>query len=221
MLCRRAAVAAILCLVFAACGADADPPATLRASQDATSLIGVTPSPLTAVASPSPVATPGPTQKPTPKATLIPVPPKPTGVRFRQDAGCLDAGCGRAQRVTQTVRWRAPRTKGVEIRVYGVTECLAMPAHPEPDSGGPCLVEHTALPASVRTLLATAPATAGRVSWSWKQDTGCENWGMYSPPDRPVYAAVVIAAYNASGHSIFAIATQGDWYQPPPGDTLC
>jgi hypothetical protein len=62
------------------------------------------------------------------------------------------------------VTWRAPRSKGVEIRVYGVTECLARPAHPEPDSRGPCLVKHTPLPASVRTLLATARASDGKVA---------------------------------------------------------
>jgi hypothetical protein len=148
------------------------------------------------------------------------VPPKPTGVKFDQDSNCLDTDCNRA-RITQTVLWRAPRTKPVEIRVYGVTECLAMPAHPEPGTGGACLVEHTALPASVRRLLATAKATAGRVSWSWKQWTGCEDWGVSSPPGGRSYRAIVIAAYNASGHSIFAIAAPGQWYAPELDEVIC
>src|SRR5262245_54265195 len=194
---RHAALAAILLLVVADCGSDAQRSVALRASAGPNASVSVTASPLAPVATATPVATARPTPKPAPKATQVPVPPKPTGARFHQNTECLDAGCNRAK-FTQTVRWRTPRTRGVEIRVYGITECLAMPAHPKPDTGGPCLVEHTALPASIRRLLATAPATAGRVSWSWKQGTGCEDFGVSSPPDGPWYRAVVVAAYNAS-----------------------
>ena len=125
----RVAVLAILCAVLVGCDAAATPSASPAAASSA---------PAIALASPSPaapaVATPKPTPRPTPKPTPVPVPPKPTGVKFDQDTKCLDAGCNRA-RITQTVLWRAPRKKGVEIRVYGVTECLAMPAHPEPGAG--------------------------------------------------------------------------------------
>jgi hypothetical protein len=58
MLWRHAALAAIFGLVVAACGADADPSSTMRASPDTSSLGSVSPSPLTAVATPSAVATP-------------------------------------------------------------------------------------------------------------------------------------------------------------------
>jgi hypothetical protein len=208
----RIAVLAILCAVLVGCEAAAPPSASPAAASS---------TPEIALASPSPaapaVATPKPTPRPTRKPTPVPVPPKPTGVKFDQDSKCLDSDCNRA-RITQTVLWRAPRMKAVEIRVYGVTECLAMPAHPEPGAGGSCLVEHTALPASVRRLLATAPATAGRVSWSWKMWTGCEDWGLSSPPGGRGYRAIVIAAYNASSHSIFAIAAPGQWYVPELDD---
>jgi len=123
------------------------------------------------------------------------------------------------------VTWKAPRTEGVEIRVYGVTECLALPAHLEPGSEGPCLPKGTRLPASVRTLLATAPASAGKASWSWiDEDWACDIWyPVGEPPEGRAYYAVVVAAYSESGHSIFAIAEPGAWSEPDweSGDHIC
>jgi hypothetical protein len=146
------------------------------------------------------------------------VPPKPTGVKFDEQARVSDDDS--VAEITQTVTWRAPRTKDVEIRVYGVTECFAEPAHPSPNTSGPCLVEHTRLPASVRTLLASAPASDGVASWTWTEETGCDI-GLASDPDGPAYYAVVLAAYGPSGHSIFAIAEPGGWWQPGPDDIVC
>jgi hypothetical protein len=123
--------------------------------------------------------------------------------------------------VSQTVTWAAPRSEGVEIRVYGVTKCIAEPASPSPGSGGPCLVEHTPLPAEDRTLLATAPASAGDLSWSWTGTSDCEGPGLAHDPRGPAYHAVVVAAYSASGQSIFAIAAPGRWSQPGPGEVIC
>lgn len=122
--------------------------------------------------------------------------------------------------VTQTVTWRTPRTEGIEIRVYGVTECLSEPRDAAAGTSGPCLVEHTALPASVRTLLATAPAAEGVASWTWTEETGCD-FGLENDPAGPGYYAVVLAAYNASGHSIFAIAEPGYRFRPGPYDMVC
>src|SRR5262249_25377589 len=204
---------AILWLVTAACNATSEPSAAARSSPRPSPFVGATPTSIAAIPTSTPVATPKPTATPTPKATPEPVPPKPTGVRFREHSKCLDPACGRA-RVTQAVVWRAPRTRGVEVRVYGVTSCLAAPAHPTPGTGGPCLVEHTALLASVRRLLATAPASAGEVSWSWKVWTGCDDPNtLASPPHGDAYVSIVVAAYNASDHSIFAIAAPGSWYE--------
>jgi hypothetical protein len=121
---------------------------------------------------------------------------------------------------TQSVTWRTPRTEHIEIRVYGVTKCLAEPEDPPPDTSGPCLVVHTALPTSVRTLLATAPASDGVASWTWTEETGC-NIGLEYDPGGPVYYAVVLAAYSASGHSIFAIAEPGGWWRPGLNDIVC
>jgi hypothetical protein len=146
------------------------------------------------------------------------VPSKPAGVKY--DEKVHENSDGSVAKISQTVTWRTPRSEGVEIRVYGVTKCIAEPEDPAPDTSGPCLVAHTPLPASVRTLLGTAPASKGVVSWSWTQETGCDI-GLAHDPDGPVYHAIVLAAYNASGHSIFAIAEPGLWWQPGPNDVIC
>ena len=168
-------------------------------------------------ASPSPSATPQPIPEPTP----VPVPPKPTGVTFDEETRSIDDG--QFGEVTQTVTWGAPRSEGVEIRVYGVTECIAEPADPAPGTSGPCLVVHTPLPASIRRLLATAPASDGGVSWTWTEEGGCDPSPFKSAPDGPGYRAVVLAAYSAAGNSIFAIAEPGGWWRAPegPGDVVC
>ena len=145
------------------------------------------------------------------------MPPKPTSVSFDEKRVGDDAP---STEITQTVSWGAPRSEGVEIRVYGVTECVAEPANPSPDTQGPCLVEHTPLPASVRTLLATAPASDGGVSWSWTGTFDCEV-GLAYDPRGPAYHAVVLAADGASGHSILAIAEPGGWWQPGLNDIIC
>jgi hypothetical protein len=147
------------------------------------------------------------------------VPEKPTGVTFDEQRR-LGADASSTE-VTQTVRWAAPKSVGVEIRVYGVTDCIAEPASPSPGSGGPCLVEHTPLPAADRTLLATAPASAGKVSWTWTGTFDCEGPGLAYDPHGPAYHAVVLAAYAPSGQSIFAIAAPGRWSQPGPSETVC
>jgi hypothetical protein len=109
-----------------------------------------------------------------------------------------------------TVTWKGPRGAGTEIQVYGVTKCLAMPPDVDPAVAweGPCLVEHTPLPASVRKLIAKASASSGKVSWTWP---GWENIGssLAMGPDGTYYEAVVIAAYNGAGHSKFIIVAPG------------
>ena len=178
----------------------------------------IAPSALPAATVPTPQATPPPAL--TPSAASLPPPPptpapvshKPTGVTF--DTQEKDLGGGRYQK-TATVTWRSPRSEGVEIRVYGVTECLSKPAPAPENAEGPCLVEHTLLPSSVLSLAATAPASAGTASWSWIEDWSGEGCQWYPPvlgPDGSWYRSVVLAAYSTSGHSIFAIAEPGAWY---------
>lgn len=215
----RVVLAAILGAVLAACDAGvASSPPPVASRTDVPDLT-VTPSAASATAattpaSPSPSSTPQPTPKPTPD----PGPPKPTGLNFDTQVRVSDDET--VAELTQTVTWRTPRTEGIEIRVYGVTKCLAEPRDPPADTSGPCLVEHTALPASVLTLLATASASDGVVSWTWTEETGC-NIGLEYDPDGIPYYAVVLAAYSASRHSIFAIAEPGGWWRPALNDIVC
>ena len=202
---RQASVVAILGMILAACGAGAQPTASMLVSPDPShgpsSLAKVTPSP-TLVATPTPAATPEPTPKPSPKPTTVPVPPKPSGLGYDRPSELEGGGLAR-------LTWKAPRTKGVEIRVYGVTTCL-------PGDDGACLQEHTALPDDIRILLAKAPASKGKVTWN-------QAWGDWVPIDDPDWActtayvsengtpfySIVVAAYGTSGHSIFAIVDPG------------
>jgi len=214
--CRRAVLAAILSCVFAACGGPTVTPRTDGPPHVTLTPAAASPTATATLASPSPQAT----TQPTPTPTFVPEPPKPTGVTFDQQVRKSDDG--QVATVTQTVRWGAPQSEGVEIRVYGVTECIAEPADPPPGTSGPCLVVRTPLPASVRTLLATAPAPDGVVSWTWTEVAWeCGEPLVFYDPDGPAYHAVVLAAYGASGHSIFAIAEPGGWWRADPGEIVC
>jgi hypothetical protein len=117
--------------------------------------------------------------------------------------GSDPSGEGFDTQLTTTITWKEAVTEGTEIRVYGVTACFA------PPEGGACLVEHTALPASVRELIARAPASKGKVSWTWPawDDVG----GAVMAHGSSTYEAVVIAAYGAAGHSKFIIVRSGEW----------
>jgi hypothetical protein len=212
----RAFLLAGFALVLTACAASGVPSASAialapsatipAAATDAPQSPGPLPTPMSSAATPSP--------KPTPS----PPPPKPTGVKF--DTEVRPNADDSLAEITQTVTWRAPRTNGVMISVYGITKCIAQPANPSPATSGPCLVEHTPLPASVRRLLATTRASDGSASWTWSEETGCDV-GLPNKPDGPAYYAVVLAAYSASDHSIFAIAEPGGWYEPGPDEVIC
>jgi len=219
----RAILAAILAGVITGCGAngalhpniDGTPS---HVADDATAAPTSTPITTNArTGSQSSFGTPAATHPATP--ARVAVPPKPRGVTFDSHAVERDE-TGHYADITQTVTWSTPRNDGVEIRVYGVTKCIAEPREPAPDTSGPCLVTGTPLPESVRTLLGRGPASDGAVSWSWTEETGCDV-GLGYDPDGPAYHAVVLAAYNPSGHSIFAIAEPGLWWQPGPNDTVC
>ena len=220
----RAILAATLAGVIVACSASnaPSPPSDASPTRAAEAT--------TPRASTNPITSQGPTA---PQLTLVPAPPtqklatatptgipaKPTDVTFDTQALERDEP-GQLADVTQTVTWRTPRSDGIEIWVYGVTKCLAEPRAPAPDTHGPCLVTGTPLPASVRTLLAKAPASDGTVSWSWTEQTGCDD-GLPNDPKGPEYYAVVLAAYGPTGHSIFAIAEPGMWFGLGPDDVIC
>jgi hypothetical protein len=157
-----------------------------------------------------------------PRTPAVTVPAKPTGVTFTTDSVELPGPTGTDEityEVTHTVTWKAPRTEGVEIRVYGVTECVSEPSNPPPGTSGPCLVEHTLLSPSVMVLAATVPAAAGKMSWIAPSYYECA--GPPVGPDGIDYRAIVIAAYDAAGHSTFAIADPGEWWRAGPDEVIC
>ena len=224
MVCGRPILGAILAGVMAACGANDVASPTLDATPVVASAVGTASPTITPITSPGPTnsppsVTPSPDQEADPTPQLIAVPPKPTGVKFDEQRR-VNSNPSFTE-VTQRISWEAPRSADVEIRVYGVTECIAKPDHPDPDTRGPCLVTGTPLPASVRTLLATAPASDGTVSWTWTGTFECDEPDPAYDPDGPIYRAIVLAAYNVSDHSIFAIAAPGRWWEPGLDDIVC
>lgn len=204
---RRAlgAVAVMAAVILAGCAS----PGAGSPTPDPTSPLpaATTPSPQAA----PPRATPSPTGEPTPRPapTPLPVPPKPSGVKFsmEDEAICGDprSTCGIGDRIV-TVSWKAPRTKGVEVRVYGITKCLGTDSDGVMIDGR-CLREHTDLPSSAMTLLARVPASKGTVTLPMSPSGG----GLADTARGKEVYSFVLAAYNsAAEHSVFAIAaTQG------------
>jgi hypothetical protein len=210
------ALAVATCVAVAACGSTSVPNPPALPSSTAPDLASNAATPLDIATSSSAPASAMPT------ATAATMPPKPTGVTFTTDVAELARPSGTAEITYQakhTVRWKDPRTAGVEIRVYGVTECLSEPSDPLPATSGPCLVEHTVLPGRVMVLAATAPAAAGEISWIAPMYYECA--GPPVGPDGLDYRAIVIAAYSAAGHSIFAIADPGEWWHAGPDEVIC
>ena len=99
-----------------------------------------------------------------------------------------------------TISWTGPVTAGTTIRVYGITACL----NPPGTDNVPCVGTDTLLPASALTLVASAPAAQGRVSWTWP------SWGNIGQAlavhGSDTYYAFVVGAYTAAGHSKLMIA---------------
>jgi hypothetical protein len=138
---------------------------------------------------------------PTPRTTPLGPPPPPTAVAFTTADDPSGGGYGTTTTTTttMTVTWKEAPATGVEVRVFGVTKCLPPPGL----DSAPCLVEHTPLPPSDLVLIAKAPASRGKVSWTWPAwgDIG----GNIAVHGNTSFASFVVAAYNAAGHSKFVI----------------
>ena len=152
------------------------------------------------VVTPAPSATQAATQAATPQAP----PPAPKGVKMTTK-GHDPGNVGYDTELTVTVSWKSPLTKGTQIRVFGVRDCMPPPGK----DPAPCLLKGTPLPASGRDLIARAPASKGKVSWTWPawEDIG----GNVAANGSTTYASIVVAAYNAAGHSRFVIVATGEF----------
>jgi hypothetical protein len=207
--------AVVIVVVLAACGSGVAPsppgaPSTDRAEAGGSPPVSAPIPSASPLPTPTPEPTTAPTPAPTPDPTAVPVPPKPTGVTFGEKVRELSGG--RLEH-TYTVTWRAPTTKGLQVKVYGITECLSKPKSPPDAAEGPCLVEHTTLPSSVLERLAAVPASDGTASWTWIEEPpeGCDYYTSAIGPDGTRYEAVVLAAYNGPRESVMAIAEPGSW----------
>jgi hypothetical protein len=192
----------ILCVGLVGCGGSVPSAAPTGVA----TIVMASPANTSAPSQPAAAVMPGtPRQTPRPSPTPKPlaVPPAPSRATFKITYPSETTN-------KMTVTWTGPRSKGIEIRVYGVTACIAMPRSPSEGSDGPCLVEHTPLPDWVRKLIAKAPASNGKVSWTWPnwEDIGSS---VAMSPDGTAYEAIVIAAYNKAGHSKFIIVNAGSW----------
>lgn len=198
-----AAVAAMLCAALAGCDASTAPPV---------SLVAGSPTPVTALATVNPTTSAAATPRPTPRPEPLTEPAPPTGVDFFYEPS--------EATVEITVTWKEPTSRGTMIRVYGVSRCFPGPAFPgtlpggedsEFGPAGPCLVKNTPLPDGVRELIAEAPASSGRVSWTstWAPRDDLQ-WSPTAPDDS-TYASVVVRASNDAGNSKFIIAEPGMW----------
>jgi hypothetical protein len=182
---------------------------------DSRAAISLAPDP----ASPSPPATSLPTVEPTtatpslpPTAAPTPVSlARPSGVRFRtRDEGTCPSDprelCSIDETVV-TVSWKAPRTEGVEIRVYGVTRCLGTNAAGAPIDGA-CLREGTRLPPSALVLLAAVPASDGRTTVRLQPSAR----GLADTEGGEKVYSVVLGAFGDAGdQSVMAIAATQDY----------
>ena len=157
--------------------------ATLSPSPTSPSSSSVAPSPTAEMTTESPDVAAGP-------------PPAPSAVTLDTEEAIDDSGLV-VRRFT--VRWEAPLTPGVTVRVYGVTKCLNQPT----DGDVPCVVDGMKLPSSTRTVVARGPATDGTASWTWPLadvDGPVLAWdGKHS------YYAFRIAASNTAGRSPFVV----------------
>ncbi len=136
------------------------------------------------------------------------MPPKPSGLKVISP--CL-LDCGPDELVGYRLKWKAPRTKGVEIRAYGVTKCFRTD-----DSDGPCLRKGTRLRDDIRVLLGRGPASKGAmdldiagIEGSDQADDGCTQF--HETEDGTKFYSIVVAAYAADGRSNFAIADPGSY----------
>lgn len=161
----------------------------------------VTPAPASAAAPSVKASAPASPSPASPVPSLAP-PPAPTSAAIAIES------TGFGGTATLTATWKQAATDGVTMRIYGVTKCLNAREPGPGETSVPCLVPGTTLTADVERLVASAPAAAGRVTWSWP------GWGdigaalaTYKGED---FYAFVIGGNNAAGNSpLYIMASSG------------
>lgn len=199
----------VLALLTSACSSGSSPSASAPersqvGSSAPTEAPSATPSepPATAPPATAPPATePPPVDSPTPApspSTVSGPPTAPAGLDYQVERDV--AGEGGVLKTRYTVSWSSPLDPGTSIRVFGVITC---PAKRTP-SNRPCVTDSTPLPAKIRELLVTGPATDGSISWEWPA-ADVDGPVLVVGPDGTSYYAFVVRAVNDAGRSPFVV----------------
>jgi hypothetical protein len=219
---RRATLVAILSVVLVACTAGAEPSQPEGASPGSpTSGTTGGPTPTASPAMPTPSSRPTQVATPTPR----PTPKRPTGMRLAADYYSCEGivlgpedSCDEWATGEYRITWKTPRAKGLEVRVFGVTECLSNDIYGAWIDGGWCLrqawandiygvlvdggpytLEHTAIPPELLVPLAKAKAANGRVVFD-VEDFGLDGfWDPFGAEDGTAMFAIVAAVYDTDG----------------------
>ncbi len=133
----------------------------------------------------------------------VSAPPAPTNVSFEVHTPSGSNFPIKPYRLE--VSWDEEVDADTTIEVWAVTTC---PRRSGSRARGRCLTKQTPLPSSIRTLVASAPAADGSVSWmvpGWEVD-----YGPVALDGDVEYWGVVVRAVNARGKSDFVIATNGN-----------
>jgi hypothetical protein len=195
-------------LLLAACG----PTAETSPTPSGTPLqpLGSTPPPSftgpTASPTASAIDTSVPSASPGPTATTAPLPSAPNFRKITYTMTDLPDG---STTVTTTVKWTKDNTPNTTVKIFGVNPCLANKV------GGKCAKDGQDIPGQDRFALASAPASAGTVSWDYWMPAGvtyfCGALGVVAnqgetAPKSKWYYAIVLRTLNANGGSSFVVA---------------
>ena len=139
--------------------------------------------------------------------TGVSAPPAPTNVVYKVHASNkLSDWVDGPPPYRLEVTWDETVDADTTIEVWAVTSCQRRASPKQPSVS--CLTSKTPLPASIRKLVASAPAGDGMVSWKvpgWEIIGGAV--GMDKQDE---YWAIVVRATNANGASRFVIAKDGN-----------
>lgn len=201
-------------LAFAGCGASASiaPPAgsssppAAGASQAATASTGTGAGSTAPSIGPSAAPTSSPSTTviipaPSPSTASGAVPPMPI-TKFASISKTTNADGSETD--VDRITWTEPAGVATEFRLYGVTKCLNESAKTD---GQKCLVAHMTLPAGTLKLIQTVSGTTRSITMTHVVPQGeCGNdlWCTTG------YFALVLGAYNAYGHSVFAIPVSSE-----------
>jgi hypothetical protein len=137
------------------------------------------------------------------QATFAVVPPRPGSVKFEEISTRDDPDEPGLMIRTDRIRWTAPKGYATEFRLYGVTSC---PNEAPDHDGQPCLVEHMSLAKDELRLIETADGDERSMTIANGIPDGLCGPTLFCSD----YNALVLGAFNAYGHSVYAIVVSNE-----------